>query len=100
MCDIDEIDSLHYPMADSICYSIDTFHSNLVLENGYRTCGSQSSFDGTIANIPVKTTHNVRLDTREKIKSISNCEEEATAKPHLTGDPAHREATYSAPTRL
>ncbi|KAH8485061.1 hypothetical protein H0E87_026729 [Populus deltoides] len=97
---IDKIDSLHYPMADSICYSMDTFHSNLVLENGYTTCGSQSSLDGTIANIPVKTTHNVGLDTREKMKSISNYEEEAIAKPHLTVDPAHRKATYSAPTRL
>jgi len=97
---IDKIDSLHYAMADSICYSMDTFHSNLVLENGYTTCGSQSSLDGTIANIPVKTTHNVGLDTREKMKSISNYEEEAIAKPHLTDDPAHRKATYSAPTRL
>jgi hypothetical protein len=76
---------------------IDKIDSNLVLENRYTTCGSQSSFDGTIANIPVKTTHNVRLDTREKMKSISNYEEEATAKPHLTSDPAHREATYSGP---
>jgi hypothetical protein len=73
---------------------------NLVLENGYTTYGSQSSFDGTITNIQVKTAHNMGLDTREKMKSISNYEEEATAKPHLNGDPAHREATYSAPTRL
>ena len=97
---IDEIDSLHYPTADSICYSMDTFHSNLVLEDRYTTCGSQSSSNGTITNIPVETTHDVGLDMGEKMNFISNCDEAPTAKPHLAGDPAHREAIYSAPTRL
>jgi hypothetical protein len=97
---IDKIDSLHYPMADSICYSMDTFHSNLVLEDRYTTCGSQSSSNGTIANIPVETTHDVGLDIGEKMKFISNCDEAPTTKPHLAGDPAHREAIYYAPTRL
>ncbi|KAL9377771.1 hypothetical protein Peur_029106 [Populus x canadensis] len=97
---IDEIDNLHYPMADSICYSMDTFHSSLVLEDGYTTYGYESSSDGTIAHFPVETTHDVRLDTREKMKSFSNCEKAATTKPHLAGDPAYREANYSAPTSL
>jgi len=97
---IDEIDSLHYPMADSICYSMDTFHSNLVLEDGYTTYGYESNSDGNIAHFPAETTHEVRLDTGEKMKSFSNCEEAATAKPHLAGDPTYREATYSAPTSL
>ncbi|KAL3578836.1 hypothetical protein D5086_020340 [Populus alba] len=97
---IDEIDSLHYPMAESICYSMDTFHSNLVLEDGSTTGGYESSSDGTIANFSVKTTHDVGLDTGDKMKSFSNCEEAATDKPHLADDTAYREASYSAPTRL
>ncbi|KAJ6926206.1 hypothetical protein NC651_010595 [Populus alba x Populus x berolinensis] len=97
---IDEIDNLHYPMIDSICYSMDTFHGNLVLEDGYTTCGSESSSDGTIANFSVESTHNVGLDTGEKMKSFSNCEETATDKPQLAGDTTYREASYSAPTRL
>jgi len=97
---IDEIDSLHYPMTDSICYSMDTFHSNLVLKDGYTTCGYESSSDGTIANISVETNHDVGFETREKMKSFSNYEEAATAKPYLAGDLAYREAIYSAPTRL
>jgi len=52
----------------------------------------------TIAHFSVETTHDVGLDTGEKMKSFSNCEEVATAKPHLAGDLAYREATYSAPT--
>jgi len=97
---IDEIDNLHHPMADSICYSMDTFHSNLVLEDGYTTCGSESSSDGTITHFSIETTHDVGLDMREKMKSFSNCEEAATAKPHLAGDLAYREAIYSAPISL
>jgi hypothetical protein len=97
---IDEIDSLHYPMTDSICFSMDTFHSNLVLEDGYTTCGYESSSDGTITHFSVETTHDVGLDTGEKMKSFSNCEEVATAKPHLAGDPTYREVTYAAPTSL
>ncbi|KAG6778967.1 hypothetical protein POTOM_015330 [Populus tomentosa] len=97
---IDEIDNLHYPMIDSICYSMDTFYSNLVLEDGYTTCGSESSSDGTIANFSVESTHNMGLDTREKMKSFSNCEKAATDKPYLAGDTTYREASYSAPTRL
>ncbi|KAL3574661.1 hypothetical protein D5086_022762 [Populus alba] len=97
---IDEIDSLHYPMAESICYSMDTFHSNLVLEDGSTTGGYESSSDGTIANFSVETTHDVGLDTGDKMKSFSNCEEAATDKPHLVDDTAYREASYSAPTRL
>lgn len=97
---IDEIDSLHYPMAESICYSMDTFHSNLVLEDGSTTGGYESSSDGTIANFSVETTHDVGLDTGDKMKSFSNCEEAATDKPHLADDTAYREASYSAPTRL
>jgi len=34
------------------------------------------------------------------MKFISNCDEAATAKPRLAGDPTHREATYSTLTRL
>ncbi|KAL3596675.1 hypothetical protein D5086_008312 [Populus alba] len=97
---IDEIDNLQYPMVDSICYSMDTFHSNLVLEDGYTTCGSESSSDGTIAKFSVESTHNVGLDMGERMKSFSNCEEATTDKPHLAGDTAYREASYSAPTRL
>ncbi|KAJ6991602.1 hypothetical protein NC653_019696 [Populus alba x Populus x berolinensis] len=97
---IDEIDSLHYPMAESICYSMDTFHSNLVLEDGSTTGGYESSSDGTIANFSIETTHDVGLDTGDKMKSFSNCEEAATDKPHLADDTAYREASYSAPTRL
>ncbi|KAL3566009.1 hypothetical protein D5086_031424 [Populus alba] len=97
---IDEIDSLHYPMAESICYSMDTFHSNLVLEDGSTTGGYESSSDGTIANFSVETTYDVGLDTGDKMKSFSNCEEAATDKPHLADDTAYREASYSAPTRL
>ncbi|KAJ6859743.1 hypothetical protein NC651_036134 [Populus alba x Populus x berolinensis] len=97
---IDEIDSLHYPMADSICYSMDTFHSNLVLEDGCTTCGYESSSDGTIANFSVETTHDVGLDTGDKMKSFSNYEEATSDKPHLAGDTAYKEASYSAPTRL
>ncbi|KAG6777255.1 hypothetical protein POTOM_017072 [Populus tomentosa] len=97
---IDEINNLHYPMVNLICYSMDTFHSNLVLEDGYTTCGSESSSDGTIAKFSVESTHNVGLDMGEKMKSFSNCEEATTDKPHLAGDIAYREASYSAPTRL
>ncbi|KAG6789191.1 hypothetical protein POTOM_005281 [Populus tomentosa] len=97
---IDKINSLHYPMPYSICYSMDTFHSNLVMEDGYTTYGSESSSDGTIANFSVESTHDVGLDTREKMKSFSNYEEAATDKPHLASDTAYREAPYSAPTRL
>ncbi|KAJ6927984.1 hypothetical protein NC651_011867 [Populus alba x Populus x berolinensis] len=68
---IDEIDSLHYPMVDSICYSMDTFLSNLVLEDA-------------------ETTHDVWLDTGDKMKSFSNYEEAASDKPHLAGDIAYR----------
>ncbi|KAJ6927986.1 hypothetical protein NC651_011867 [Populus alba x Populus x berolinensis] len=97
---IDEIDSLHYPMVDSICYSMDTFLSNLVLEDAYTTCGYESSSDGTIAKFSIETTHDVWLDTGDKMKSFSNYEEAASDKPHLAGDIAYREASYSAPTRL
>ncbi|KAH8518852.1 hypothetical protein H0E87_000638, partial [Populus deltoides] len=97
---IDEIDNLHHPMADSICYSMDTFYSNLVLEDGYTTCGYESSSDGTITHFLIENTHDMGLNTREKMKSFSNCEEAATAKPHLAGDLAYREATYSAPISL
>ena len=97
---IDEIDSLHYPMAESICYSMDTFHSNLVLEDGSITGGYVSSSDGTIAKFSVETTHDVGLDTGDKMKSFSNYEEAATDKPHLADDTTYREASYSAPTRL
>jgi hypothetical protein len=79
---------------------MDIFHSNLVLEDRYTTCGYESSLDGTITHFSAETTHDVGLDTREKMKSFSNCEEAATAKPHLASDLAYWEATYSAPISL